>query len=72
MCIRDRDKAAWVEIKGRGDNHTDIDVYKRQECGSTAGSGSTEDGSSCRGLEMQLRRSKHRQILCRMRSAQAC
>ena len=42
------------------------------ECGSTAGSGSTEDGSSCRGLEMQLRRSKHRQILCRMRSAQAC
>ena len=51
---------------------TDGGTAGSSECGSTAGSGSTEDGSSCRGLEMQLRRSKHRQILCRMRSAQAC
>ena len=51
---------------------TDGGTAGSSECSGTAGSGSTEDGSSCRGLEMQLRHSKHRQILCRMRSAQAC
>ena len=44
------DKAAWVEIKGRGDNHTDMKVMRRKRISKTAWRTSTFRLGKCSPL----------------------